>query len=225
MYEQWIAMEQFYYQDMWIAVIIAVIAAVLLVSTIFHFGRTIGKVIVGLSALIIMISGFWTYSNYQVNAETIDKLQYVNPLTRSYTRNAFSDPLPYSVSEKQFYRLGYLPNSFENLGLYNSETILDEIEYLGKYGNYYYFEVNGKSYYTSIKNVEFTQDDKTYREGVHYKLSNHQMADLGFAEESRIFYVRYLVPKSLEDKELSQEEARTALYQGSEDVVGNWIMP
>ncbi|UUX34623.1 hypothetical protein [Fundicoccus culcitae] len=225
MYEQWVAMEQFYYNDMWVAIIIAVIAGVLLVSTISHFNTKIGKIMISLSTLVILASGYWAYSNYQIHSDLIDKLQFTNPLTRSYTLNAFSDPLPYSISEEQFYRVGYLPQSFENLELYNANTHLDEIEYMGRYNTYYYFKINDRIYYTSIKNVEFTTDNKTYREGVQYTLIDERMADLGFTEESRIFYLKYLVPQSLEDLELSQEDAKDAIYQGSEDIVANWIMP
>lgn len=226
MYEQWLEMEQFYYNDMWIAVIIIAVFGVLLTSTISHYRTRSGQLIIGLSVIGIIGTGIWTFQNYQIHKNLIDSTQFINPLTRSYTMQAFSGPRRNSYDDTQLYRLAYLPQSFENIGLYDDHTIEEEIEYVGKNGRYYYFNIDDEMYYTSDRNVIFTNEiESTIRQGVQYTISDPQMVDLGFNPESEIFYLRYVVPNELEELTADDEETDEAIYQGSLDSLDQWMMP
>ena len=63
MYEQWLAMEQFYYEDVGVILIFFIIGAILSISTISHLSHWFSKVVNGIFLVFVIISGIFIFNN------------------------------------------------------------------------------------------------------------------------------------------------------------------
>lgn len=224
MFEQWLAMEQFYFNDMWIFVTISCVLGIIFFASIAYIKKRIVQVIALVTIIFWFITGVFVYRGYEEHHEMIDLNSYINAANRKYEKKIFFD-FPYSYSELSLYKQGYMKKYFETLPFYDAEQLTEEVEYKGSDGTYYYIEAKGNIYYTSQRLLSFSdQVNEPHRVGVQYHLNDQQFETIGFIDPSSIFLESYLVPESLSDLEVSEEDKDKAVYH-SDQQIGRWLSP
>lgn len=224
-FEQWTAMESFYYYDFVYLMVVIILAAIALTATIGHVRSKRPRIIAIISAIILVTVGSYTYITYQHHQPVIDQTRYVNAAMREYKQD-FTRKRRIGTVEKNQYRNGYLKKHFEAVGLYEPETISAPVEYLGDDDKYYYFDLDGLVVYTSEKYVEFSGEvDTAMRVGTQYHLKDNRFTEIGFYESSGKFFDYYLVPSSEKGKKVDPESEEIAEYQGLIDGLRGWILP
>lgn len=225
MYQKWLAMEQFYYHDLWIRVILSCIAAVILFASISYYKKRIVQFYIFISILLIGYTVVFARNGYQQYGEMIETSFLTNPGTRDYQKKIFND-FAYGSVERSFYRSSYLYNSYHRLPMYNeNELQQSNVTYRGTDGQYYYFEYdNGIIYYVGNRFVEFLSTDETYRIGAYFTLTDSQFEQIGFVPESRKYFRYYAVPEKMKGLTIDDEIKPKAIYQ-SRDNISGWLTP
>lgn len=223
--EQWIEMEQFYFQEMTILIVIAIILLLALLITMFHLKvKKMRTVFIGSLIGLILIAAYIMVGLNQYQP-LIEKLSYENAAVRRYKKAPFMT-FPYSHTERQVYRVGYMKNSFENIGIYQASKLEDGVTYLGSSERYVYFDMGHQIFYTGKDSAQFTTEtDQAIRVGTQFHLSEPGFEELGFMPESSVFLDGYLIPKAEADKEIDAATHARAVYQNSEDMVRGWVVP
>lgn len=223
--EEWIQMEQFYFQEMTILIVIGIILFLTLLITLFHLKvKKTRRVFIG-SLIGLILLGAYIMVGLNKHQPLIDKLSYENAAVRRYKKAPFMT-FPYSHTERQIYRVGYMKSSFENIGLYQASSLEDEVTYLGSSDRYVYFDMGHQVFYTSKDSAKFTSEiDQAIRWGTQFHLSDAGFEDLGFMPESSIFLEGYLIPAAEATKEIDAAIHAVAVYQNGEDMVRGWVVP
>lgn len=223
--EQWIEMEQFYFQDMTLLIVLGIILLLAVLITLFHLKvKKARRVFIG-SLIGLILLGSYIMVGLNKHQPLIDKLSYENAAVRRYKKAPFMT-FPYSHTERQIYRVGYMKSSFENIGLYQATHLKDEVTYLGSSDRYVYFDMGHQVFYTGRDSAEFTTEtDQAVRVGTQFHLNDPGFEELGFMPESSIFLDGYLVPAAEASKEIDAATHALAVYQNAEDTVRGWVVP
>lgn len=224
MFEQWVAMEDFFYSSMIIEIAIAVVFGIVAIATIFNLKNKRSRILFGISGLIVAVMAALIFTGLNKHQDFIDKTRFENAAVRRYTVAPFNK-FRYSNTETSIYRVGYMVETFKDIGLYNAFPIEQEIEYLGSDNSFMYFQIASTTVYANPRYVEFTDEvDKAKRVGIQYSLIEPEFEELGFFLESNEFFEQYLVPKTLEDKVVDPKVADKAVYQHTEDTIAGWVV-
>ena len=224
MYEQWLAMEQFYYEDVGVILIFFIIGAILSISTISHLSHWFSKVVNGIFLVFVIISGIFIFNNINQHGELMAKAKYVSPANRDFKRNVYRDE-QYSATSNNLFRNAYMSQHFEGVGLYQSKEFVEEVEYLGRDSKgYLYFQIDGNIYLVLESVVTFEDEQTTaIRVGKGYKLIDEKLTELGFVSQSRIFFQEFRVPNSMIDKEFEREQ--NSIIMQHKEIVAKWVTP
>ena len=224
MFEQWVAMEDFFYSSMIIEIAIAVVFGIVAIATIFNLKNKRSRILFGISGLIVAVMAALIFTGLNKHQDFIDKTRFENAAVRRYTVAPFNK-FRYSNTETSIYRVGYMVETFKDIGLYNAFPIEQEIEYLGSDNSFMYFQIASTTVYANPRYVEFTDEvNKAKRVGIQFSLIEPEFEELGFFLESNEFFEQYLVPKTLEDKVVDPKVADKAVYQHTEDTIAGWVV-
>lgn len=224
MFEQWVAMEKFYYSSMIIEIVIAIVFGIIGLALIFNLKNKQTRPIFGISVVILAAMLALVFNGLNKHEAMIDKTRYENAAVRRYTVAPFNK-FRYSNTETSIYRVGYMVDTFNNIGLYEPAAIDQEIEYLGTDDSFMYFQIASTTVYANPRYVEFTDEvDVAKRTGIQFSLIEPEFEDLGFFLESNKFFEHYLVPQTLENKVVDPKIADKAVYQHTEDTVAGWVV-
>lgn len=223
MFDQWVAMEAFYYQAfpalMWVAVILGIIFVV----SVFNLEHRLTRWMAGLSAFFLLVIAGYSYLTYQEHADLINLSSAVGPGMRDYQYRFFLRE-PYGFTEKFIYRNDYFPDPFEKVGLYEIETFHEPVDYLGTDGQYYYFQVRDAKIYCGKRSVQVSEDfDQVARVGKRYWLKDGRFQEIGFVDKSSRYHDYYALPEAIKDKPVSPEDKAASDYQI--DVLFGWLVP
>lgn len=226
MYERWLGMEQFYYNDMWYFVIASCVLLFLFFPSIKYYKKKITWVIFALTFITVSASYVFIRDGYEKYGDLIELTSYTNPSNRHYEKKLFND-FPYSRSEYTQYRIAYMKPYFEQIQLYEPEALEEDVEYLGTDGTYYYVSFGpNQDYYFGDRFVEFTDEvDSPVRQGVRFHLEDSQFEKIGFIPTSTNFFVNYVIPEEIKDREVDRDRRMGAAYQTSNEMISGWISP
>lgn len=223
MFEQWIAMENFYYLHFPSLMIAMILLAMVSVAIFYHRKEKIFKIIWMISFVPLLALAFYTFSQYKHYNHLIQTAAAVNAGVRDIERNFYTES-DYSHTEKSIYRDAYNLEDFEQLGFYEAEEVQEHIEYLGRNADKYYFILTNNRFYVNEDEVEFTDELTTpYRIGLQYSLTDKQFESIGFVKESNIFQVKYRVPSELKNIEL--EDSLAMAFSPANHQVNRWYVP
>lgn len=224
MFEQWVAMEEFFYSTMIIEIAIAIIFGIVAIATIFNIKNKRSRILFSISSLIVATMVALVFTGLNKHQEYIDKTRFENAAVRRYSVAPFNT-FRYSNTETSIYRVGYMVDTFSNIGLYESQPIDQEIEYLGSDDSFMYFQIASTTVYANPRYVEFsTEVDATKRTGIQFLLIEPEFEEIGFFLESNQFFEQYLVSLSLKDKVVDPKIADKAVYQHTEDTIAGWVV-
>lgn len=224
MFEQWVAMEEFFYSSMIIEIAIAVVFGIIVIATIFNLKNKQSRLLFGISGLIVVVMAALIFTGLNKHQDFIGKTRFENAAVRRYKVAPFNK-FRYSNTETSIYRVGYMVDTFNTIGLYESKPIDQEIEYLGSDDSFMYFQIGSTTVYANPRYVEFTTEiDGAKRTGIQFSLIEPEFEELGFFLESSKFFEQYLVPQTLEDKVVDPKVADKAVYQHTEDTIAGWVV-
>lgn len=224
MFEQWVAMEEFFYSTMIIEIGVAIIFGIIGISTVFNLKNKRSRTIFGLSATIVVVMSALVFTGLQKHEPYIDKTRFENAAVRRYTVAPFNK-FRYSNTETSIYRVGYMVDTFNNIDLYEEQPIQQDIEFLGSDDRFAYFRIGNTTVYANPRYVEFSDEaETTQRVGIKFHLIEPEFEEIGFFADSKEFFEHYIVPQSLADKVVDSKVADTAVYQHTEDVIAGWVV-
>lgn len=225
MFEEWIAMEEFYYQNFWIGLILIIILMLVFVVSVLNRENRWVKLLNTASFVGAVGIGFFLYTTYQTYQPLINLSERMTPAQRAYKKMPFSTT-SYSYYENKVYENGYMKESFSELAFYEEKSHSQEVDYLGKDDrDYHYFQVAGQNVYTSEKYVELNDTFRQpVRVGSSFQLTDSRFMDRGFYEESKVYFEKYIIPDSAYGKKVEKEVRRNADYQ-SRETIARWIYP
>ncbi|NEW62222.1 hypothetical protein GMA11_02320 [Granulicatella sp. zg-ZJ] len=224
MFEHFVKMETFMYETM--PFLICIMSAVLLIwipCLIYIREKRWAKYLNLVTLLFLIGTSVYIYTDFKTYEEISKKEKYVNAAVREYKLLLFSGEA-YSYPELKQASQEYMKDTFENIGLYDANTVEEVVEYLGKDDLFYYFDIAGQQ--LSVTHHYGAIDDniqEAKREGIQYTLTDKNFENIGFINQSSIFFIKYHIPKSMEDKIVEKEVETTAKYQ--KKVVKKWIIP
>lgn len=224
MFEQWVSMESFFYQAMTIEIAVAIIFGILILATVFNLKNKSVKRIFITSALIVFSMISLIVWGLNKHSDLIDITRYENAAVRQYKVVPFNK-FHYSNTETSIYRVGYMVDSFINIGLYEPHAIEQEIEYHGSNDNFIYFQIGNTRVYANKRYGEFSEEVSTSKRiGTQYSLIESEFSEIGFYETSSKFFEKYLIPNALADLKVTDDFADAAVYQHTEDVIASWVV-
>lgn len=223
MYQQWVQMEQFYFFIFPLIVVIMVILAIIFLVFVSHLQKSIAKIVVSICAILLVTLGLVGFFLYQNHAPYINQLQYVDASTRNYEKRIFSD-FPYGTLEKNAYRSYYNKDVLDHLILYQSQEIVEPVQFMGAVDDGRYgIIINDTKYSVTAKHIRFVPDLKqAQRVGVTFKLKDTTFEKIGFIPLTNKFLVEYRIPESMRTKEVPKDARRD--YVADFDMEGNWYL-
>lgn len=224
MFENWVSMETFYYKELIIEIIIAIVFGIIALATLFNLKNKIAKRLFMVSSIIVLIMVSLSAWGLNKHNDLIDKTRYENAAVRQYKVAPFNK-FRYSNTETSIYRVGYMVDNFINIGLYEPQPIEQEIEYLGSDNSFIYFQIASTRVFANKRYGEFSDDISTAkRVGTQYHLIEPEFSDIGFYETSSRFFEQYIIPSELADLKVEADIADAAVYQHTEDVIASWVV-
>lgn len=224
MFEQWVSMEKFFYSSMIIEIGIAVVFGIVAIATIFNLKNKRSRLLFSISGLIVAVMAALVFIGLNKHQEFIDKTRFENAAVRQYKVAPFNK-FRYSNTETSIYRVGYMVDSFVNIGLYEPHAIEQEIEYHGSDDDFIYFQIGNTRVYANKRYGEFSEEVSTpKRIGTQYSLIESEFSEIGFYETSSKFFEKYLIPNALADLKVTDDFADAAVYQHTEDVIASWVV-
>lgn len=226
MYEQWIAMEQFYYEYFAWGLLVVIILSILLVSCLYYVNLLIPKIILILTIIAFTLFGLGAVGGYSQYGDLIEQASKETAAIRDFKRTFFMIDMPYQAMEMKAYRDGYFDEGFEAVGFYEEMFVSEPVEYLGatQQGGYV-FRIGGREYVVSQAWVRFSDEvDQAVRIGTQYQVADPRFVDIGFVKKSRVLLDEYVVPSQAENRMADKEIANVAQLQARELVKG-WIVP
>lgn len=204
---------------------IGIVLLLAMITTLFHIkNKKPQRIFIGSFIGLVLVVGYIAIG-LNKHQPLIDKLSYENAAVRSYKKAPFMT-FPYSHTERQVYRTGYMKDTFENIGIYETLPLEAEVDYLGSSDNYVYFDMGNQIIYTTKQHATVSDEvDTPVRIGTQYVLSDQGFTELGFVAESSRFLDGYLIPKDQQDKAADPAIHAEALYQAQEDSINGWVVP
>lgn len=223
MFEEWQAMEQFYYGQLPL-LILAVVCILLLIFTILpHRKQSIIKNIINLLLVSLSLSLAYIAFNYYQFWPYIAQIKWIDAGVRSIDKKFLFD-YPYSFNEQQAYKHYNNRSNFAHLPFYQAKILEEPLNILGKDDRYLFFELNQEKYKVPLRLVEFRKNVKqAVRQGIQYQLTNQRFTDLGFYSASNKFLQVYLIPENLQITDTSTLKENEFIYSFS-DLAG-WYNP
>ena len=120
----------------------------------------------------------------------------------------------------------YSVDNFRNLGIYNEENIGEEVEFLGRDEDNFYFQHNDQIMYRKLgDHLEIVDDiSNPIREGVKFYLIDSRFEDIGFSEKSPYTYlVNYKIPES--DSNIRFENPDNLQTLLETEITSGWLNP
>ncbi|MBG9978556.1 hypothetical protein [Ruoffia tabacinasalis] len=225
MYEQWIAMEQFYYEYFAWGLLVVIILSILLVSCLYYVNLLIPKIILILTIIAFTLFGLGAVGGYSQYGDLIEQASKETAAIRDFKRTFFMIDMPYQAMEMKAYRDGYFDEGFEAVGFYEKMFVSEPVEYLGatQQGGYV-FRIGGREYVVSQAWVRFSDEvDQAVRVGTQYQVADPRFVDIGFVKKSRVLLDEYVIPSQAENRMADKEIANAAQLQARELVKG-WVV-
>lgn len=227
-YEFWVEAENFLHVSFFINLLILGIMIIMITSRLSFIGCKHGKTsnifwsVVCMIFLMLSINTTLKFNKYK---KLYDYDKYVNYGIRNNKRIIFVYETPNHV-QRRFYKGLYLVDNFRGASIYDEEKINQDVEFLGRDGNKFYFQDGDYISYRELGDHLGIVDDisKPIREGVKFKLKDSRFKDIGFKEEStKPYLLNYKIPKSMENKRF--ENPKNIKVSEQEGFTLGWINP
>ena len=227
-YEFWVEAEKFLYDTLFIRLFILGLMFILLVNILLFIKgdrKKVTKII--FSILLILFISFGTNTLLKFNKYKIlyDNTVHINYGIRDNKKIILGYDYPI-FGQKGAYNNLYLVENFRNIPLYKEEIITEEVEFLGRDGDNFYFQDRDQISYRKLgKNLEIVKDISTpIREGVKFHLIDLRFQDIGFKEKSQGTYLlSYKIPESIASKKFENPENIKVVEQ--KEITLGWINP
>lgn len=222
MYENWLAMENYYFLTMPSLIILGALCVAFASSLFFHITKSkmIRRGFYFFIAVLVIVIPIGLYG-YRHHKAIIEKMQYANAANRDFKKSFFNVEHAYENYEKNLYRQAYLKDSFQQIGFYQSEEIIEPVDYEGFSDNRWYFRYDTSVYHVKEDQVEFVDDlEHAERVGLQFRLADPRFESIGFVPQSGIFFSYYRLPSNQKEDPIFQGTA-----PAQEDIVGSWITP
>ncbi|MBU5436512.1 hypothetical protein KQI42_00750 [Tissierella sp. MSJ-40] len=227
-YEFWIEAEKFLYDSFFINLIILGFVFIFIINRLSFIGYNNSKTSnIIFFVVIILFIVFSTNTIVKFNKYKIlyEYDRYVNYGIRNNKRTIAVYKYP-NGAEKDLYSRLYLVDSFRKVSLYDEEKTSEDVEFLGRDGdNFYFQEKNFISYRELGDYLEIVDNISTpIREGIRFYLKDSRFKDIGFKEKSSHPYLlNYKIPKNMENKKFENPENIKISRQG--EFTSGWINP
>ena len=223
MFEQWLAMEQFYYHTFPMTIICGIVIAMILTVIIFHLNRPIIRKITLVLLLFEVGLATFAWSQYKHHEDLIRQTETLDAGIRSLDKGFFFE-YPYNYSEIEAYKKLYNNDQFEELAFYTKNVIEEPIQFDGLSGKYAYIQIDKQPYKVASCLIEFSDQVKfPIRKGFEYELLDDRFKDIGFFPKSSIFLEKYLIPLSDQGKTFDFD--RDSQYPYVFDQIQKWFIP
>lgn len=225
MYEKWLAMEEFYYKNLFSIGFVGSILAIIIISTILYIHRKWIRNLIVICFILILTMVVYGWREYIHHQPLIHIAERLNPAVRLFKRKPYYLDEEYQSYLVKHFQEVYLRAYFASLPMYEAHQHIEEIIYHGQDDRgQYYIEVNSNIYTPPEDLVEISQDiGQPQRIGNQYILKDLRFKEIGFIESSSIFLLKYQIPESQRGiKFTNSTEIR--LHNG-EFPVGQWIVP
>lgn len=175
----WVHAETFYNTIM-VAVFIIILLAVMLSGMIFAYSKSPHKKKItaggGMLAVLLGIGLIVGHLKYQAFLPVND---HVTPLVRD-RQKTFGGYTYRSPDEMDYFARLYDPESVRALNMYQEDTVMETVTYVGKDEFFYYFEHNGKLF-KQRTNVVFDKEAKaSLMLGSAFSLEDEAFLKIGF---------------------------------------------
>lgn len=227
-YEFWIEAEKFLYDKLFIYIVIMGALLILVLNMLSYIrGRNKRNLRILFSIMVISLIGLGisTVINYNKYMVLYDYNVYVNPGIRNVDKGLLSYRMA-SHAERTSYNQLYLLNNFRKTSIYEEERVIQEVEFLGRDGDYFYFQDRDGISYRELGDYLEISDEvkKPIREGARFHIKDPRFLDIGFKEKSSDCYLLgYKIPKSMENKKFEAPENTEIKMQGKYTL--GWMNP
>lgn len=227
-YEFWIAAEKFLHDSFFVNLLLLGLLLFFILNRLTFIGDNNSKasnIIFSIVIILFITFGIITTTKYNKYKVLYDYDRYVNYGIRNYERTIFTFNYP-SRMEKTLYNRLYLVNNFRKTTIYKEEKIIENVEYIGKDGDNYYFQDKDQIIYRELgDHLEIVDDISTpIREGVKFHLNDPRFKDIGFKENSpHPYLLSYKIPKSQSNKSFENPNNLKVLQEGEFRL--GWINP
>lgn len=227
-YEFWLEAEKFLYDTLFKHLIILGPMFILLINMLlFVKGSKKKNIKIIFSILLILFISFGTNTLLKFNKYKIlyDYTPYINYGIRNNKRIMLGYDYP-GHFEKAAYKDVYLVENFRNIPLYKEELLTEDVVFLGRDGdNFYFQDMDQISYRKLGKNLEIVKDiSNPIREGAKFHLIDSKFQDIGFKEKSSsIYLLSYKIPESMASKKFENPENIEVVEQ--KEITLGWINP
>lgn len=226
MYEQWIAMERFYYGHFAWGLLAVVILSVLLVSCLYYINLLIPKIILIVTLITFAVFGVVVVHGYSTHGDLLQQTGQETAAIRDFKRTFFMIDMPYSTMETKAYREGYFKEAFEAVSFYEEVQVNEPVEFLGEtLQGAYVFRIGNRDYMVTQSWVRFSDEvDQAVRVGTRYQVEDPRFVDLGFVEQSRVLLKEYVVPAQAKDM-LAETDISNTAHLHARELVKGWVVP
>lgn len=198
MFEDWLRMEQFYYQQLpTIAIVMVILCFILCILIPYRRIAKIRRILLGLCLLIFVGFSYLAMNYYHYQAD-IQQISWIDAGIRSIDKQFYFD-YPYSFNEQNAYKQYNNRKNFQHLSMYQAETISEPIKVMGLTDRYLFFELQAEKYKVPQYLVTYqTKLQQPIRQGIQYQLKDERFIKLGFYPKSNKFLESYVLPADYE---------------------------
>lgn len=227
-FEFWIEAEKFLYDTFFIYLFILGPMSILLINILLFIKgnkKKTTKVIFSTLLLTFIIFSTNITINFNKYKVLYDYERYVNYGIRNNKKSILVYDYP-TRHEKRAYNDLYLVDNFRKVNLYEEEIIVEEVEFLGRDGDNFYFKNEDEIIYRKSGDcLEITNNiSNPIREGVRFYLIDSRFEDIGFKEKSPYPYLLvYKIPESMQNKKF-ENSGDIKIKEEKEFTLG-WINP
>lgn len=225
-YEFWLQAENFLYTQLFVrSLILGFIFLALFHIFLYRGFNNNKKFYIIFSTILILTIGVTvkTAIDYNEYKELYDYEKYVNYGMRNNKKGIIGyNQAPYF--ERTAYNQLYLLDNFRKVGLYEEEMLEQEVDFLGRKGDNFYFADRKAINFRELGDqLEISEDiGKPIRVGAKFELKNKKFKEIGFKEESPYTYlITYKIPKSMENKKFENPENIETIKQ--EELLYGWV--
>lgn len=226
-YDFWVAAENFLYNRFWTWIYLLGIIFIPLFTIFLYFieDRKRYRKIFWIPFSIFFILATRTYLYHEKYKVLYDYESHVNYGVRDVKKIIYNWEFPHEEIQENYEEL-YLVENYRKTTLYDEEIINEEVEFLGRDGNKFYFQDGSYISYRELgENLTVEEHISTpIREGIRFTLIDPQFKNIGFKKESPYTYLlNYKIPKSMENKKFENTEGLKIIEQ--EESTLDWINP
>lgn len=225
-YEFWIKAEDFLNVSFYTRLFLLGFLLIIIISRLTFLGEKRGRgsnifwSIVILTFLGISMNTTIKFNKYK---KLYDYDKYVNYGMRDYKRVIYTYKGA-NLTERTLYKDLYLVDNFRMLPIYDEEDVIEDVEFLGRDGDRFYFQDHRNISFRELgNNLEIVDNlSNPIREGIRFKLKDPRFLNIGFKEESpRTYLLTYKIPKDMENKKFENPDDIEVLKQ--DDFTLGWI--